>query len=161
MIYVLNGSCRNTVYGNTEILNEGSFCIISPHSTHSIEIFDDSIVLNILVRTSTFEERYCTLLKSENMLSSFLLDGIFSENHPSHLLFSLDNETKLKDIILEMYREQQCGDAYSEEVVKTDLVAEFNRCKIAVMLAADTIELALWQKCAPFFERRFFKSGFG
>ena len=37
-------------------LREGDICILAPDVDHGIEVFDDSIVLNVLIRYSTFAQ---------------------------------------------------------------------------------------------------------
>lgn len=117
MIYVLSGSCRHTISGKTILMPSGTFCIVAPHVYHSIGVFDDSIVLNILIRTSTLEELYATLLKSDNPISSFLINCIFSQRYDSFLQFHSEHNDELQHLILSMYQEQCDSDSYSEEII--------------------------------------------
>lgn len=117
MIYVLSGSCRHTISGKSVIMPSGTFCIIAPHVCHSIGVFDDSIVLNILIRTSTLEDFYSTLLKSDNPISSFLINGIFLPRYDSYLQFYSKQNNELQRLILSMYQEQCDSDSYSEEII--------------------------------------------
>lgn len=117
MIYVLSGSFRHTISGKSVIMPEGTFCIIAPHVYHSIGVFDDSIVLNILIKTSTLEELYTTLLKSNNPISSFLLNCTFSQKYDSFLQFYSEKDSDLQRLILSMYQEQCDSDSYSEEII--------------------------------------------
>lgn len=117
MIYVLSGSCRHTISGKTILMPSGTFCIVAPHVYHSIGVFDDSIVLNILIRTSTLEEFYATLLKSDNPISSFLINCIFSQRYDSFLQFHSEHNDELQHLILSMYQEQCDSDSYSEEII--------------------------------------------
>lgn len=117
MIYVLSGSCRHMISGKNILMPSGTFCIIAPHVYHTIGVFDDSIVLNILIRTSTLEEFYATLLKSDNPISSFLLNCIFSSRYDSFLQFHSDQDSELRRLILSMYQEQCDSNAYSEEII--------------------------------------------
>lgn len=117
MIYVLNGSCRHTISGKTILMSSGTFCIVSPHVYHAIGVFDDSIVLNILIRTSTLEELYGSILKSDNPISTFLIHSIFSPEYDSFLQFHGDNDDEIQHIILAMYQEQCESANYSEEII--------------------------------------------
>ena len=117
MIYVLSGSCRHMISGKTILMPSGTFCIVAPHVYHSIGVFDDSIVLNILIRTSTLEELYATLLKSDNPISSFLINCIFSQRYDSFLQFHSEHNDELQHLILSMYQEQCDSDSYSEEII--------------------------------------------
>lgn len=100
-------------------MEQGCFCIVAPKVYHSIGVFDDSVVLNILVRKSTLEEYYPSLLKGENIVSEFFVNGIFAKEHAPFLMFHIGDENALHDLILEMYREQLENESYSEEIVSS------------------------------------------
>ena len=119
LIYVLSGSCSHTISGETVRMEQGCFCIVAPKVYHSIGVFDDSVVLNILVRKSTLEEYYPSLLKGENIVSEFFMNGIFAKEHTPFLMFHIGDENTLHDLILEMYREQLENESYSEEIISS------------------------------------------
>lgn len=58
IICVYNGTAHTTIQGMAHELHTGDICIIPPHTTHSIGIFDDSLAFNILVRGSTFQSTF-------------------------------------------------------------------------------------------------------
>lgn len=95
----------------------GTFCIVAPHVYHAIGVFDDSIVLNILIRTSTLEELYGSILKSDNPISTFLIHSICSPEYDSFLQFQGENDDEIQHIILAMYQEQCDSGGYSEEII--------------------------------------------
>ena len=117
LIYVYSGSCTHTIADETFTMKVGSFCIVAPHVYHSIAVFDDSVVLNILIKGSSLENTYAALLKSENCISSFLLDGMYADEHAPYLFFRIPNESSLRKMILDMYGEQMGQDEYSEEII--------------------------------------------
>lgn len=119
LIYVLSGSCNHTISGESVRMKQGDFCIVAPKVYHSIGVFDDSVVLNILVRKSTLEEYYPSLLKGENIVSEFFMNGIFAKEHPAFLMFHIEDENTLHDLILEMYHEQLQNESYSEEIISS------------------------------------------
>ena len=95
LLYVYSGSCSHTIADETFTMKEGSFCIVAPHVYHSIGVFDDSVVLNILIKSSSLENTYATLLKNDNCISSFLLDGMYAEEHAPYLYFRISKESSL------------------------------------------------------------------
>lgn len=117
MIYVLSGSCKHTVAGKSIIMSSGTFCIVAPHVYHTIGVFDDSIVLNILIKASTLGESYGTLLKSNNTISSFLINAIFAPKYVPFLQFYSEPDSNFQGLILSMYQEQCNADKYSEEII--------------------------------------------
>ena len=117
LLYVYSGSCSHTIAGETFTMKAGSFCIVAPHVYHSVGVFDDSVVLNILIKGSALENTYATLLKSDNCISSFLLDGMYAGKHAPYLYFRIEKESSLRRIMLDMYSEQLDSDVYSEEII--------------------------------------------
>lgn len=70
--YVYSGTCVNRVEGQTLNMETGDICILAPDTSHSIfTATDDSIVLNILIRKSSFWELFFDLFTDENALSRF------------------------------------------------------------------------------------------
>lgn len=117
IIYVLNGTCKHTISGKEFLMPSGTLCIVAPHVYHAIGVFDDSIVLNILIRTSTLEELYGSILKSDNPISTFLIHSIFSPEYDSFLQFHGESDDEIQHIILAMYQEQCDSGGYSEEII--------------------------------------------
>jgi len=117
LLYVYSGSCRHTIADETFTMKEGIFCIVAPHVYHTIGVFDDSVVLNILIKGSSLENTYATLLKNDNCISSFLLDGMYAKEYAPYLYFRIEKESSLRRIILDMYSEQLNSDVYSEEII--------------------------------------------
>lgn len=90
---------------------------------HSIGVFDDSIVLDILMKTATLENTYTTLLKTDKCISSFLLDGMYARQHSPFLCFQTGKGNPLREMPTEIYREQLRNDAYSEEIISSLMIA--------------------------------------
>ena len=57
--------CDNTIFDTELLLKKGDFCLIAPHISHGVKNFDDnSIVINILVRESTFLDTFMNYIKA-------------------------------------------------------------------------------------------------
>ena len=70
--YVVEGSC--TLHFEEEskkTLKAGELCIVAPYSNHDIEITDESTVYCIMLRRSTFETSFFSLLLRNDVLSLF------------------------------------------------------------------------------------------
>lgn len=117
IIYVLRGTCKHTISGKEFVMSTGTVCIVAPHVYHSIGVFDDSIVLNILIRSGTLEEYYGSILKSDNPISLFLIHSIFSPKYDPFLQFQEEEHDDIQHIILAMYQEQCNSNSYSEEII--------------------------------------------
>ncbi|MCD8023222.1 MAG: AraC family transcriptional regulator, partial [Lachnospiraceae bacterium] len=87
MNYVASGECTFKFENSTRTLREGEFCMIAPESLHDLIIDDESTVLCIMVRRSTFNKTFLTMLSGKNLLSQFFRTFLSGENHTNYLLF--------------------------------------------------------------------------
>ena len=77
ILYVLDGQCDNTIFDTELLLKKGDFCLIGPHISHGVKNFDDnSIVINILVRESTFLDTFMNYIKDKDLLSIFFINHL-------------------------------------------------------------------------------------
>lgn len=112
--YIYKGSCNFYFEKDYKKLNEGELCIIAPNSIHDIELTDDeSIVITILIRKSTFDTTFFSLLSQKNLLSYFFRNILYGNKESNYLLFSMESSTKLKNIIKELTLDSFRNDTYS------------------------------------------------
>ena len=71
ILCIYDGIAHTTIQGISHTLHTGDICIIPPHTRHSVEIFDDSIAINILVRSSTFQTTFFQTLTADSALAQF------------------------------------------------------------------------------------------
>lgn len=61
---------------DTHQFHEGDVIFISPDTFHTMEVFDDSsMILNILLRRSTFHDMFAPLTFGNDLLSEFFPAG--------------------------------------------------------------------------------------
>lgn len=125
MFYVYSGSCTQFISGNCITFNEGDICIVSPGTNHSISVFDDSIVLNVLIRKSTFNETFFELLKGSNILSKFFGEILYAKSHKNYLIFHTGHDDKLRTILYDMFGEFISQNKYSNTIINNLLVIFF------------------------------------
>lgn len=102
MVYVLRGSCRQT-FGDREFtLNEGCFNIITPLTEHSISVFDDSLVLNILISGKVFQDAFYSLLRFSNTISTFLNQSLYLYEQSSWMIADTDRDPRIRDLVLDL-----------------------------------------------------------
>lgn len=99
MIYVLKGSCDNIIEGNTVTLHEGDICIMSSEVTHAMSVFDDSLVINILIKKTTFKETFFKLLKDDNVLSTFFTRILYTNSASNYILFHTKGDIRLHTLL--------------------------------------------------------------
>lgn len=144
IFYVLSGSCTHYIHDHQTTLNKGSLCFISPQATHSIGVFDDSIVLNILIRKSTFEDIFFNILRSHNILSEFFICNLYNLSNIDFLLFTADDD-ELEHLLLTMLLEEFEEDDYTYRLLNdyigiyfTKLVRKYGK-KARIILPNDAI----------------------
>lgn len=128
IVCVINGSCKNKVSDTTLEMQKGDVCIIAPQTIHALSVFsDDCIVINLLVRATTFEKSFFEILKSNDVLSSFFSHALYSPNSQSYLLFTRQDDEHTIYSILEMYNEFNSIDKYSDRILTSMMSAFFIR----------------------------------
>ena len=57
ILCVYDGTAHTAIQGIEHTLHTGDICIIPPHTTHSVGIFDDSVAFNILGHAAAFSRK--------------------------------------------------------------------------------------------------------
>ena len=89
--FVVEGSCRLHFEEEQLELREGAVCLIAPGSHHDVEITDESTVFTIMLRRSTFETTFFSLLSRDDALSLFFRNILQQREEPNYLMFQLEN----------------------------------------------------------------------
>lgn len=141
IFYVYSGSCSHTVGGKTETLSEGTLCFIAPHIEHSVGVFDDSILINILLQRSSFDDIFFNDIRSSNVLSDFFISNLYTTSKITSLNFHIDDR-ELVELLLSMLLEEIVEDSYTYRILShmmsiffTKLVRRYGRT--AVRCTAD------------------------
>jgi YesN/AraC family two-component response regulator len=125
MIYVYSGTLKQEV-GLEEIhLKEGEICIIPPEVEHSIHVFDDSIIINILIRKSTFNDTFLEILSEENILSSFFTKILYTNVFNKYIIFRDNTNPKIREFISNIIIEDMENKKYSSKIIDNLLMALF------------------------------------
>lgn len=127
LFYVLAGQCRQTIRDENMTLQAGDLCFIAPYTLHSLEVFDDSIIINILIRISTFDDIFFNLLRSKNILSLFFMDSLYTSRQMDYLLFHTQGDEDIYTAILSMMLEQMADDEYTNRIVYNLLSVFFTK----------------------------------
>lgn len=112
--FVASGECTFVFENEERILKTGELCIIAPHSRHDLIINDDaSTVFCIMIRKSTFNTTFFSLMSQKNLLSYFFRTILQGDSHANYLLFYSEDVVWLKYIIRNAMSECHKGDALS------------------------------------------------
>ena len=127
MIYVLSGKCRQIFTDREILLKAGDLCIMAPNVTHGIDVSDDSVILNILIRHSTFLDIFINTVRDKTQISMFFLNNIYEKNKVPYLLFHTKGDPVIRNYVLDMYIEQIHLDEYSDRIICSILTIFFTQ----------------------------------
>lgn len=111
--YVADGKCQFVFEKTCRTLGKGEFCIIAPTSEHDLIIDDDSTVFCIMLRKSTFDMTFFSLLSRKDLLSYFFRTTLQNDSHANYLLFYAENTRWINQIIHNAMSESNQNDPYS------------------------------------------------
>lgn len=141
IVYVLSGKCIQAVGLDTHQFHEGDFIFISPDTFHTMEVFDDSsIVINILLRHSTFHDMFSPLTYGNDMLSEFFSSGLYASGQFQYMVFHSGNDPSLKSELLKMCGESMHPDKYTNQILAGILTTTFAQL---MRHYADTLETSV------------------
>ncbi|MCI8893815.1 MAG: AraC family transcriptional regulator [Lachnospiraceae bacterium] len=127
VIYVLKGQSQHEIGIRHSQLNTGDLCILPPGSAHNIHVYDDSAILDILIRRSAFEKVFSSLMDSDNILTSFFTGAIYAAGANDYIIFHTGQDQALQSLILDMYQECCSQEKYYEMLLDTQLAMLFAR----------------------------------
>ncbi len=127
LIYVLSGSCVQHIEHSTITLHEGQFCLVAPGSVHSISVFDQSIILNILIRRNTFEDIFYHILRNTNVISSFFNKTLYTRNQNAYLIIDSKKDPYIREHVLSMLLEYREKNKYYEEILNGSITILFSK----------------------------------
>ena len=107
-------------------MKEGDICIIAPGIQHAISAFsDDCLMLNFILRTSTFETAFFGILDGNDILSDFFMRLLSHSKGYPYLLFSTGEDPALLNFIGYAYHEFQRNRQYKNRMMNSILNAFF------------------------------------
>lgn len=115
--YVYEGNCINRINNTVQNMTEGDFCFIAPNASHAIEVFDDSIVINLIIRKSTFEKTFFNMMTESDILSAFFLHVLYSENYNNYLIFHTQGNEIIKNDIEDLFIEKLSQKKYYRRIL--------------------------------------------
>lgn len=117
IVYVLSGTCKQRIRGKTFTFVQGDLCLIPPNVEHGLEVFDDSLILNILIRRSTFLDIFINTMRDKTEISFFFLENIYAKQKVRYLIYHTNEDELIRNYILDMYFEQINSDEYSDQII--------------------------------------------
>lgn len=131
ILYVMRGSCDLKFdTGSSARLDEGCLCIVTPGIRRNTNPVKDSIVLDIMIKSTTLENSLSLILKADTVLEAFFKNAIYGSDK-NYISFDLPLNTMNSCLIRDIYAEGLSDMPYSNEVCNSlmnILLAEVLRC---------------------------------
>ena len=106
VICVLHGHCENLFSQETLPLYAGDVCIMAPGTTHAMRVFsDDGFVLNLLIRSGTFERSFLKAMPKDGVLHAFFSSALTAPEKESYICFRNAGSVELSRLVLRMREE--------------------------------------------------------
>lgn len=132
--YVAEGSCAFVFDKTSRTMGKGEVCIVAPSSEHDLVIDDDSTVFCIMLRKSTFDMTFFSLLSRKDLLSYFFRTTLWDDSHANFLLFFAQNTKWINQIVHNAMGECYKQDSYSNScciawinLLFTDLLRNYSK----------------------------------
>ena len=144
ILCVYDGTVHTTIQGISHELTTGDICIIPPHTKHSVSVFDDSVAINILVRSSTFQSTFFQTLTSDSSLAQFFAHVLFHKTEGNFLIFHAGNDSAVIESLENLFIEYLGHGKYSSTFLNSMLVLfwaqllRYHENDIESILAKDT-----------------------
>ena len=124
MIYVIKGCCTNNIGGTSVDMVENSICVIPPVVSHSIGNFDDSVIVNILVKKAAFDHLFEAVTEEPgNLLGELIKYGIDGSSPYACLYFPDTSIPGLTDLVEQLINERDRNDKLEYPIKKALLFA--------------------------------------
>lgn len=111
IMYQYSGACIQTIDGESMPLSRGEFCFVPPGVIHAPEIYDDSILVNVLIDLSSLC-RMCEIFDGlGGTLTEFLCAVAYRKKYPKYLTIRPSKEDAaldrlMRELLLEYYNDE-------------------------------------------------------
>lgn len=108
--YIYRGNGDFCFENEHKILTEGTLLIIAPDSPHNVRALKNDFIISIMVRKSTFNNIFWSLLSKDTLLSAFFRNSLKQNNERNYLIFQTDNDVLLQGYLQELFVELEIKD---------------------------------------------------
>ncbi len=128
LIYVMSGFCVNKIQEKVIRMNEGDICFLSPRIVHSLEVLDESIIINIMIRKSMMNETLFNISENSNILIKHFSEIMYAKNTKHYIFFYTKGDIMIRNVFEMLVSEEYMNqyDQYSDSVKQRLLEVVFN-----------------------------------
>lgn len=126
LLIVLSGSCISTFPSGDVTLQAGDICVQAPGTSHAVSAFsDEDIMMNILIRQSTFEHAFIGILDTDTIVSGFFRRAFSNTEAIPYLIFHTKGDPAVLNACSNAYYEFQSTHRYRRQMVNALLTELF------------------------------------
>ncbi|MGN1004717.1 MAG: AraC family transcriptional regulator [Oscillospiraceae bacterium] len=121
LLYISEGHCVNRFENTSIALEKGDVCFIAPDVPHQVQVYNhETIVYNILVRTSTFQEAFNNIYGRNDIVAMFFKQNLYRQSAGAspYMLCKTDSEPILLELIQRIIAEEQGKELFCNEYMK-------------------------------------------
>lgn len=111
--YVMRGSCTFLFEGESATLSAGDICIVSPGSGHSLPLEPGCLALSVVVRRSTFDSLFGSLLAQKDLVSLFFRNSLYAPKRANYILLKTGSDAMTLHTVQQLVYETNVEDQYA------------------------------------------------
>lgn len=142
ILYVVENSMNIDIGEKSITLKEGDVCFISPGLLHSPHIMEKTIALQMIVRKSTFRQEFFRCLTGNSLISGFFLNALYLQSDGNVLLFHMNSEEEIKNVIFQIYQEN-----YNQYIGYENIMNNLFEILLCYLLRYDSTKIEVKQTC--------------
>lgn len=125
MLYVARGTCENRIRTrgarqDAATLCAGDILILAPGARHAIST-TDGILLNYLVRNSTFESCFLANIPPDNALRHFFVNALYGKGTAGYIIFRTGEDARVRETLSGIYLAYRDKEAYYNKLMNACL----------------------------------------
>lgn len=120
-VYLMEGTTTEVIDGRTYAMEAGDLFLLSPGTAHyDITFSDDALLFFIMARAKTFDTAFLSLLKHDDILSTFFSHVVFNKLQDTCLLIKTAGDDVLKNHIYNLFMEFRETNPYTPRMANVE-----------------------------------------
>ena len=129
LLFVWSGTATHHVGEKEYLMQKGQVCIVPPGTHHSLSVFDDSIVIDILFKNNVQGTVLRELIGENTVLSNFFEDCLYNKKTEGngYIIADTNADPDFESLILQMFDENSSERKYANVVLEALLLMFLSR----------------------------------
>ena len=120
-VYLMEGTTTEVIDGKAYTMEAGDLFLLAPGTEHyDVTFQDDALLFFIMARARTFDTAFLSLLKHDDVLSTFFSQVIFNGLQDSYILIKTADDEVLKQRIYNLFMEFRDMNPYTSRIANVE-----------------------------------------